>query len=110
MLAFALTCWPCNAIGAEMVCSSLSATCRHPRARQIGEDHQKLIAAEPRHHVGLAQHFLDAPGHLFQQGVAHVVPERIVDGLEIVRSMNMIATSVPWRRANARIVFSLSVR
>ena len=52
---------------------------------EIRENHEELIAAEPRHHVGFAQHLLDARRHLLEHDVAAVMAQRIVDGLEIVQ-------------------------
>ena len=49
-----------------------------------GLDHRELVAAEPRDQVGLAEATADAVGHRLQQFIADMVPERVVDALELV--------------------------
>ena len=51
---------------------------------QIGDDHQKFIAAEAADHIGATQTTLQSAGNTFQQFVARIVAERIVDGFEII--------------------------
>ena len=53
-------------------------------ARQIGQHDAELVAAQPRHHVFVAQHARQARPDLLQQLVAEVVAERVVDLLEVV--------------------------
>ena len=49
-----------------------------------GLDHRKLVTAEPRDQIGLAEAAADAAGHRLQQFIADMVPERVVDALELV--------------------------
>ena len=49
-----------------------------------GPDHRKFIASQPGDQVGWFEAVLDAGGHGLQQFVADMVPERIVDTLELV--------------------------
>ena len=51
---------------------------------EVGLDDGELVAAEPRHGVGLAHARQEARGHLFQQVVARRVSQRVVDVLEMV--------------------------
>src|ERR1700722_8867569 len=56
-----------------------------PHRAFVGKDNQReLVAAETRHHVDFANCALDAIGNLPQQGVAGLMPERVVDWLEFV--------------------------
>ena len=48
------------------------------------QQQQKLVAADPRQHVGFAKVEPDPPGHLDQQRVADAVAVIVVDVLEIV--------------------------
>ena len=54
------------------------------RTADIGQQHRELVAAKPRHGVGLAQARQQAPADLAQHGVAHQVAQRVVDLLEPV--------------------------
>ena len=49
-----------------------------------GLDHRKLVAAEPRDQIGLAEATPDAASHRLQQFIADMVSERVVDALELV--------------------------
>ena len=49
-----------------------------------GLDHRELVAAQPRDQVGLPDAAPDAVGHGLQQFVADMMPERVVDALELV--------------------------
>ena len=48
------------------------------------QQHDELVAAEPRDDVARAQAFAQARAHLAQQHVAGLVAERVVDDLEAV--------------------------
>ena len=50
----------------------------------VREQDAELVAAEAGDRVGVAQGALQPRGDLLQQQVAHVVPERVVDLLEVV--------------------------
>ena len=50
----------------------------------LRHQHGELVAAEPRHHLPLAEHRGDAGGNHLQHLVAGRMPEQIVDLLEIV--------------------------
>ena len=49
-----------------------------------GLDHRELVTAEPRDQIGLADAAPDPAGHRLQQFIADMVPERVVDALELV--------------------------
>ncbi len=51
----------------------------------LGEEDGELVAAEPCHQVRLADALLQRCGDLLQQGVAGVVAQGVVDGLEAVQ-------------------------
>ena len=51
---------------------------------QFRQDDDEFVPAQARHGVGFAHAVADASRRLFQQQVAHVVPERVVDLLELV--------------------------
>ena len=48
------------------------------------QQHGELVAAEPRHGVGLPQCPPQSSGHLLQHAIARVMPQRVVDLLEPV--------------------------
>src|SRR5437763_1836715 len=50
----------------------------------IGLDHRELIAAKPGDMVGISDAIPDAPRHGFQQLIADMMSERVVDALELV--------------------------
>ena len=50
----------------------------------IGRDHRELLAAEPRHHVVIARHVLEATGDCPQHLVADIVTMCVVDLLEMI--------------------------
>ena len=52
---------------------------------QVLQQHQKLIAPEPGHRVALAHAGRQPLGDLLQQHIAHVVAQRVVQGLEVVQ-------------------------
>ena len=52
---------------------------------QVLEDHRELVAAQARHGVGGAHAGREARRDALQQLVAHLVAERVVDGLEAVQ-------------------------
>jgi len=52
--------------------------------RQVGQDDREFVAAQTRDRIGIAQATADASGRLLQQDVAHVVPQCVVDLLELV--------------------------
>jgi hypothetical protein len=52
--------------------------------RQAAQEHEELVAAAAREQVARAHGAAQAGGDLAQQAVAHVVPERVVDALEVV--------------------------
>lgn len=52
---------------------------------QIFEHHDELVAPQAGHRVGFTHTFTQTFGHLLQQKVANVVPQRVVDGLEMVQ-------------------------
>ncbi len=45
---------------------------------EVGQQHAELVAAQPRHHVVVAQHGRQARADLLQQLVAEVVAEGVV--------------------------------
>jgi hypothetical protein len=51
---------------------------------RVGQQQGELVSAETRDQPRLGQHGVDALGYGAQQDVALVVPERVVDGLEVV--------------------------
>src|SRR5690242_12350941 len=53
-------------------------------AVDLGLDHRKLVAAKPRHQIGLPDAALQTFRHDLQEVVAHMMAERIVDALELV--------------------------
>ena len=65
-------------------------------------EHDELVAAEPRHRVGLAHRGLDARGGLDEQLVADRVTERVVDGLEPVEVDEQHAAHAVAAAARAR--------
>jgi len=50
----------------------------------VVHQHHELVAAQPGHGVARAQLLCEALGHLHQQRIAHGVPARVVDLLEVV--------------------------
>ena len=50
----------------------------------VGRDHRELLAAQPRHHIVIARHVLEAVGDRPQHLVADIVAMRVVDLLEMV--------------------------
>ena len=52
---------------------------------QVLEHDHKLIAPEPRHRVFRAHTGLQALRHLLQQQVSHLMPQGVVEGLEVVQ-------------------------
>ena len=52
--------------------------------REVLGDHDELVTAEPPERVGRPHHAVEARGELAQQLVAGLVPERVVDALEVV--------------------------
>ena len=57
---------------------------RRVRRIEPGQDHDELVAAEPRDRVGFAHRGREALRHRLQQLVARVVAERVVDALEVI--------------------------
>jgi hypothetical protein len=51
---------------------------------QAAQDHRELVAAQPRHGVARAEGRVQHLGQAFQQGVARVVAQGVVDVLEVV--------------------------
>ena len=49
------------------------------------EHHDKFVAPKPRHRIALANAGGQPVGHLFQQLVAHVMPQGVVQVLEVVQ-------------------------
>ena len=58
-----------------------------PWSRHINawQQHHKFIATHARHGVFLPNTGLQTLGHLTQQGVTHLVPQRVIDFLEPVQ-------------------------
>ena len=54
------------------------------RVREVSEQQDELVAAQPRHRVARARHVAEAAGDLDQQDVALCVPKALVHGLEAV--------------------------
>ena len=52
--------------------------------RQLREDDAELIAPEPRHQVVVAEHAGQSRTDLLQEQITEVMPERVVDLLEVV--------------------------
>src|SRR2546421_6347611 len=50
----------------------------------IGLDHSELVAAEPGDMIGISDAIPEAPRHGFQQLIADMMSERVVDALELV--------------------------
>ena len=50
----------------------------------LGHEHGELVAAQPGEHVGLAHAGAQGLGHARDEVVPRRVPERVVDGLEVV--------------------------
>ena len=54
------------------------------RVVDLRQQHHELVAAEPRHDVAGTQALAQARGHLAQQHVAGLMPQRVVDDLEAI--------------------------
>ena len=52
---------------------------------QPGKHDHEFITSQARHGVAFAHAQHQTPGYLFQQLVAHVMPERVVERLEIIQ-------------------------
>ena len=63
----------------------LSDECGILGMRNLGEQNNELVTAEARDRVFHPHTASEPGGHLFQQQIAHVVPKRIVDGLEVIQ-------------------------
>jgi hypothetical protein len=70
------------------------------RRLDVLEQDGELVATQPGSGVALAQHGADALGRLAQQRVAGRVPERVVDGLEVVEveEQHAVAAGAPGAR------------
>ena len=53
--------------------------------RQVAHEHEELVTALPDHQVARAHRGAQPRGDLAEKLVAHVVPERVVDPLELVQ-------------------------
>ena len=62
----------------------------------------ELVAAEPRHEIGLARAAGEAGGHRFQKLVADHVAERVVDALEFV-DVDIEHRQLPVRRRRGTV-------
>ena len=85
MLARTRMACPSTRRGASSAPSTRSAarSCLH-RRRRVLEQHRELVAAQARGEIVLAQRRAQALGDGHEQRVARRVPERVVDGLEVV--------------------------
>jgi hypothetical protein len=57
----------------------------HRMGAGVLQQHGELVTTKARHRVLRADAALDTPGHRSEQRVAHVVAERVVDCLEIIK-------------------------